>query len=54
MEFRESRFSKFPVKRFIDMVVYRGGDALSVQVQSALFSFGIVCVLLSGAFIRFV
>ncbi|EFR46603.1 hypothetical protein HCCG_01150 [Helicobacter cinaedi CCUG 18818 = ATCC BAA-847] len=23
------------------MVVYRGGDALSVQVQSVLFSFGI-------------
>lgn len=45
---------KYKVKSFIDTVVYRGGDALSAQVESALFSTGISVVLLSGGFISFV
>lgn len=45
---------KYKVKNFIDTVVYRGGDALSAQVESALFSLGISVVLLVGAGISFV
>lgn len=44
---------KYKVKNFIDTVVYRGGDALSAQVESALFSLGISVVLLVGAGISF-
>ena len=45
---------KYKVKSFIDTVVYRGGDALSAQLESLLFSAGVSVVLLSGAFISFV
>lgn len=45
---------KYKVKNFIDTVVYRGGDALSAQIESALFSLGISVVLLVGAGISFV
>lgn len=46
--------SKYKVKNFLDAVVYRGGDALSAQVESLLANIGILCVLLSGAVISFV
>lgn len=46
--------SKYKVKNFLDTVVYRGGDALSAQIESALASVGILCVLLVGAAISFV
>ena len=46
--------AKYKVKNFIDTVVYRGGDALSAQIESALFSLGISVVLLVGAGISFV
>lgn len=45
---------KYKVKNFIDTVVYRGGDALSAQIESALFSLGISVVLLVGTGISFV
>ncbi len=45
---------KYKVKSFIDTVVYRGGDALSAQVESIFASFGIMVVLLVGAVISFV
>ena len=45
---------KYKVKSFIDTVVYRGGDALSAQAESLLFSAGVSVVLLSGAFISFI
>ncbi len=46
--------SKYKVKNFLDTVVYRGGDALSAQIEGLLASVGIMCVLLIGAFISFV
>lgn len=46
--------SKYKVKNFLDAVVYRGGDALSAQVESLLANIGILCVLLSGAVISFI
>ncbi|MGX2984328.1 NTP/NDP exchange transporter [Helicobacter sp. 23-1048] len=45
---------KYKVKSFIDTVVYRGGDALSAQVEGIFASFGIMVVLLVGAVISFV
>lgn len=45
---------KYKVKSFVDTVVYRGGDAISAQLESALAHISIVCVLLVGAFISFV
>lgn len=45
---------KYKVKSFIDTVVYRGGDALSAQIESLLANISIMCVLLAGAFISFV
>lgn len=45
---------KYKVKSFVDTVVYRGGDALSAQIESVLASISIVLVLLVGAFISFV
>ena len=45
--------SKYKVKNFLDTVVYRAGDALSAQVESALAKIGISVVLLSGALISF-
>ncbi|MGX3098698.1 NTP/NDP exchange transporter [Helicobacter sp. 23-1046] len=45
---------KYKVKNFIDTVVYRGGDALSAQVEGIFASFGIMVVLLVGAVISFV
>lgn len=45
---------KYKVKSFIDTVVYRGGDALSSQVESLFANISIMCVLLVGAFISFV
>ncbi|ARJ57452.1 NTP/NDP exchange transporter [Campylobacter cuniculorum] len=46
--------SKYKVKNFIDTVVYRGGDAISAQVEGALAHIGIAFVLFCGAFISFV
>ncbi|TLD81168.1 MFS transporter [Helicobacter sp. MIT 11-5569] len=46
--------SKYKVKNFLDTVVYRGGDALSAQLESVLANIGILCVLLVGAGISFV
>ena len=45
---------KYKVKNFIDAVVYRGGDAISAQLESLLASVSIMCVLLAGAFLSFV
>lgn len=45
---------KYKVKNFIDAVVYRGGDAVSAQLESLLAGVGIMCVLLAGAFLSFV
>ena len=45
---------KYKVKNFIDAVVYRGGDAISAQLESLLAGVGIMCVLLAGAFLSFV
>ena len=47
--------SKYKVKNFLDTVVYRGGDALSSQVEGiALAKFGVSGVLILGAIISFV
>lgn len=45
---------KYKVKNFLDAVVYRGGDAISAQVEGIFASIGIVVVLLVGAGISFV
>lgn len=45
---------KYKAKSFIDTVVYRGGDALSAQLESVLANISIMLVLLCGAFISFV
>ena len=45
---------KYKVKNFLDAVVYRGGDALSAQVEGIFANIGIVAVLLVGAGISFV
>ncbi len=45
---------KYKVKNFLDAVVYRGGDALSAQVEGIFASLGIMVVLLVGAGISFV
>lgn len=45
---------KYKVKSFIDTVIYRGGDALSAQLESFLAHISIVCVLSVGAFISFI
>lgn len=45
---------KYKVKNFIDTVVYRAGDALSAQIEGILANFGIMLVLLVGAFISFI
>ena len=44
---------KYKVKSFVDTVVYRGGDAISAQLESVLANISIICVLLVGAFISF-
>ncbi len=41
--------SKYKVKNFLDTVVYRGGDALSAQLEGALFKFGAGATLVGGA-----
>ncbi|MBE2984959.1 MFS transporter [Campylobacter sp. RM9344] len=46
--------SKYKVKNFLDTVVYRGGDAVSAQAESALAKFGVSVALLGGAAISFV
>lgn len=46
--------SKYKVKNFLDTVVYRGGDALSAQIESVLAGVGILCVLLVGAAISLI
>lgn len=45
---------KYKVKSFIDTVIYRGGDAISSQVESLLANVSIALVLGVGAFISFV
>ncbi|WP_260604823.1 MULTISPECIES: NTP/NDP exchange transporter [unclassified Campylobacter] len=41
--------SKYKVKNFLDTVVYRGGDAISAQVEGAIATIGIPAVLIAGA-----
>lgn len=43
--------SKYKVKNFFDTVLYRGGDALSSQLEGALFKIGISAALIGGAII---
>ena len=45
---------KYKVKNFLDAVVYRGGDALSAQIEGVFANIGIIIVLLVGAGISFV
>lgn len=45
---------KYKVKSFIDTVIYRGGDAISSQVESILANISITLVLGVGALISFV
>lgn len=45
---------KYKVKNFLDTVVYRGGDALSAQIESTLASIGLTIALLTGACISFI
>lgn len=45
--------SKYKVKNFLDTVVYRGGDALSAQVESLAMRGGVGFALLFGAFVSF-
>ncbi|STP12912.1 MFS family protein [Helicobacter mustelae] len=45
--------SKYKVKSFLDTVVYRGGDALSAQVEGMLSKIGISAALGFGAFLAF-
>ncbi|KAA6234546.1 MFS transporter [Campylobacter sp. LR264d] len=45
---------KYKVKNFLDTVVYRGGDALSAQIEGFLAKISLTCVLLTGALISFV
>ena len=46
--------AKYKVKNFLDTVVYRGGDALSAQIEGALVKISVSAVLLCGAIISFV
>ena len=46
--------SKYKVKNFLDTVVYRGGDALSSQLEGALAKISIALTLFAGAFISFI
>ena len=43
--------SKYKVKSFLDVVVYRGGDSISSQIEGLLSKSGINIVLLGGAFV---
>ena len=43
--------SKYKVKGFLDVVVYRGGDSISSQIEGLLSKSGINIVLLGGAFV---
>ena len=45
--------SKYKVKNFFDTVVYRGGDALSVQLEALLARVSILAALLVGALLSF-
>lgn len=46
--------AKYKVKNFLDTVVYRGGDALSAQIEGALVKISVSAVLLTGAAISFI
>ncbi|RDU65964.1 MFS transporter [Helicobacter didelphidarum] len=46
--------SKYKVKNFFDTIIYRGGDALSAQLEGVLLKFGIGFTLFIGAIISFV
>ncbi len=46
--------SKYKVKNFFDTVVYRGGDALSVQLEALLARVSILAPLLVGALLSFI
>ena len=46
--------SKYKVKNFFDTVVYRGGDAISSQLEGALIKFGVGITLLVGAGLSFI
>lgn len=45
--------SKYKVKNFFDTVVYRGGDAISAQLESVALRFGVSATLLLGALLSF-
>ena len=45
--------AKYKVKNFLDTAVYRGGDALSAQIESAVLKFGVGAALLVGAALSF-
>ncbi|TQR31936.1 MFS transporter [Campylobacter sp. MIT 99-7217] len=44
---------KYKVKNFLDTVVYRGGDALSAQLEASLLHFGVAFTLISGGVLSF-
>lgn len=46
--------SKYKVKNFFDTVVYRGGDAISSQLEGVLIKFGVGVSLLVGAGLSFI
>lgn len=46
--------SKYKVKNFLDTVVYRGGDALSAQLEGLMARLGISTMLVSGAIISYI
>lgn len=46
--------SKYKVKNFFDTVVYRGGDAISSQLEGALIKFGVGVSFLVGAGLSFI
>ena len=46
--------SKYKVKNFFDTVVYRGGDAISSQLEGALIKFGVGVSLLVGTGLSFI
>ncbi|MCH5322515.1 MAG: MFS transporter [Helicobacter sp.] len=46
--------SKYKVKAFLDTVVYRGGDAISSQLEGVLAKISITLVLIVGAFLSFI
>lgn len=44
---------KYKVKNFIDTVIYRGGDSIASQLESAFIKIGLGAAMLFGAFLSF-